>query len=103
MYLQTLIPDIKQIGHILPCAAVLNHFSHVQLFATLWTVVHEAPLSKGFSRQEYWSGLPCPPPGGLPDPGIEPTSPVTPALQVDSLLLNHLESPHIALGDGKLK
>ena len=103
MYLQTLIPDIKQIGHILPCAAVLNHFSHVQLFATLWTVVHEAPLSKGFSRQEYWSGLPCPPPGGLPDPGIEPASPVTPALQVDSLLLNHLESPHIALGDGKLK
>ena len=103
MYLQTLIPDIKQIGHILPCAAVLNHFSHVQLFATLWTVVHEAPLSKGFSRQEYWSGLPCPPPGGLPDPEIEPASPVTPALQVDSLLLNHLESPHIALGDGKLK
>ena len=103
MYLQTLIPDIKQIGHILPCAAVLNHFNHVQLFATLWTVVHKAPLSKGFSRQEYWSGLPCPPPGGLPDPGIEPTSPVTPALQVDSLLLNHLESPHIALGDDKLK
>ena len=41
---------------------------------TLWTVTHQAPLSKGFSRQEYWSGLPCPPPGDLPDPGIEPAS-----------------------------
>ena len=47
-------------------------------------VVHQAPLSMGFSRQEYWSGLPCPPPGGLPDPGIEPASPATPALQADS-------------------
>ena len=52
-----------------------------------WTVAHQAPLSMGFSRQEYWSGLPCPPPGDLPDPGIEPRSP---ALQVDSLLF---ESP----------
>ena len=42
---------------------VLNHFSHVQLFATLWTVARQAPLSMGFSRQEYWSRLPCPPPG----------------------------------------
>ena len=41
---------------------------------TLWTVAHQAPLSMGFSRQEYWSGLPCPLPGDLPDPGIEPTS-----------------------------
>ena len=49
------------------------------------------------------SGLQCPPPGGLPDPGIELVSPMTPALQADSLLLNHLESPHIALGNGKLK
>ena len=44
------------------------------LFATLWTVAHQAPLSVGFSWQEYWSGLPCPPPSDLPDPGIEPTS-----------------------------
>ena len=51
---------------------VLSRFSSVRLFATLWTVAHEAPLSMGFSRQEYWSGLPCPPPGDLPDPGIEP-------------------------------
>ena len=50
---------------------VLSHFSHVRLFATLWTVAHEAPLSMGFSRQEYWSGLPSPRPGDLPDPGIE--------------------------------
>ena len=41
-------------------------------YATLWTVVHQAPLSMGFSRQEYWSGLPCPPVGNLPNPGIEP-------------------------------
>ena len=46
--------------------------SSVQLFATPWTVAHQAPLSLGFSRQEYWSGLPFPPPGDLPDPGIEP-------------------------------
>ena len=56
--------------------------SHVQLLATPWTVAHQAPLSMGFSRQEYWSGLPCPPPGGLPDPEIKPRSP---ALQPDSL------------------
>ena len=55
-------------------ACVLSLFSHVQLFETLWTVVHWAPLFMGFSRQEYWSRLPCPPPGELPDPGIEPAS-----------------------------
>ena len=53
---------------------VLSHFCHVQLFATLWTAAHQAPLAMGFSRQEYWSGLPFPPPGDLPDPGIEPAS-----------------------------
>ena len=57
-------------------------WSHVQLFATLWTVAHQAPPSMGFSRQEYWSGLPFPSPGDLPDPGIEPRSPV---LQADAL------------------
>ena len=50
---------------------LLSHFSRVQFFATPWTVAHQAPLFMGFSRQEYWSGLPCPPPGDLPDPGIE--------------------------------
>ena len=53
--------------------------------ATRWTVAHQAPLSMGFSRQEYWSGLPFPTPGDLPDIGIELASPVSPALQVDSL------------------
>ena len=61
-------------------ACMLSHFSCVQLFATLWTVACQAPLSMGFSRQEYWSGLPSPPPGDLPNPGIEPISPASPAL-----------------------
>jgi len=59
---------------------VLNAFNPVQIFATLWTVAHQAPLIPGFSRQEYWSGLPCPPPGDLPSPGIEPRSLTSPAL-----------------------
>ena len=60
----------------------MKSFSRVQLFVTPWTVAHQAPLSMGFSRQEYWSGLPFPSPGDLPDPGIEPRSP---ALQVVAL------------------
>ena len=60
-------------------SSVLSHFSHVQLFATLWTLALQAPLSTGFSRQEYWSGLPCPPPGHLPNPGMEPVSLKSPA------------------------
>ena len=52
---------------------------------TLWTVDHQAPLSMGFSRQEYWSGLPRPPSGDLPNPVIKPTTPTSPALQTDSL------------------
>ena len=56
--------------------------SHVEFFVTLWTIGHQAPLSMGFPRQEYWSELPFPPPGDLPNPGIEPGSP---ALQLDSL------------------
>ena len=56
------------------------YFSCVQLFVTLWTLVHQAPLSMGFSRQEYWSGLPYPPPGDLPNPRIEPASLTSPAL-----------------------
>ena len=59
---------------------MLNCFIHVQLFATLWSIACQAPLSMGFSRQEYWSGLPCPPPGDMLIPGIEPTSVVSPAL-----------------------
>jgi len=54
---------------------ILSRFSHVQLFATLWTVAHQAPLSMGFSRQEYWGGLPFPSLGDPPHPGIKPMSP----------------------------
>ena len=75
------------------CVCVLSRFSCVHLFAIPWTVAHQAPLSMGFSRQEYWSGLPCPPPGDLPDPGIKLLSPVAPALQEDSLPLSHRGSP----------
>ena len=57
----------------------------VWFLMTQWTVACQAPLSMRFSRHAYWSGLPCPPPGDLPDPGIEPVSPVSPALQADSL------------------
>ena len=59
---------------------MLSCFSHVQLCAILWTVARQAPLSTGFSRKEYWSGLPFPPPGDLPEPGIEPTSLMFPSL-----------------------
>ena len=73
---------------------MLSSLSQVRFFATLWTIAHQAPLSMGFSRQIYWSGLPCLPAGDLPHPGIEPESPVVPALQADSLLLSHQGSPH---------
>ena len=59
-------------------------------FETLWTGAHQTPLSMGFPRQEYWSGLPFPSPRDIPDSGMEP---VSPALQVDSLPLSHLKSP----------
>ena len=67
---------------VLTC--VLCRFSLVRLSMTLWTVASQAPLSMGFSKQEYWSGLPFPPPGDLPNPGIEPRSP---AWEVDALPL----------------
>ena len=60
-------------------ACVLSHFCRVRLFAIPWTVAHQAPLSMGFSRQEYWSRLPCPPAGDLHDAGIERASLTSPA------------------------
>ncbi len=57
------------------CIVKVKLLSRVRLFATPWTVAHQAPLSMGFSRQEYWSGLPFPTPGDLPNPGIKPGSP----------------------------
>ena len=68
------------------CRVSQHVFSCVRLFVTTWTVAHQAPLSMGFSWQEYWSGLPFPPPGDPPDPEIELVSPV---LQADSLTLSH--------------
>ena len=61
---------VSSAGHV--CACGLSRFSCVWLFVVLWTAAHQAPLSMGFSRQKYWSGLPCCPPGDLPNPGTEP-------------------------------
>ena len=64
--------NLKQILHytLIPNVCMLSHFNQVWLFATPWTVVHQAPLFMRLSRQEYWSGLPCPAPGDLSDPGF---------------------------------
>ena len=80
--------EIKQFHfHICWCfitllMLVLSRVSHVQFFVTLWTIARQALLSMGFSRQKHWNGLPCPPPGDFPNPGIES---VSPALWADSL------------------
>ena len=74
-------------------------FSRIWLCATPWTVPHQTPLSMGFSRQEYWSGLPCPPPGDLPNPEIKPRSP---ALQVDSLQSEPPGKPKMEAAAAKL-
>ena len=71
-----LLPPITSSQIVIPCCV----FSHLQLFGTPWTVACQAPPSMGFPRQGYWSGLPFPPPGGLPDPGIEAASTQAPAL-----------------------
>ena len=74
--------NLIKIEDIWPSEVKVKLLSQVWLFATPWTVAYQAPLSMGFSRQEYWSGLPFPSPGDLPDSGIEPRSP---ALQADAL------------------
>ena len=79
------IATIKNEAFFLHCCCLVTKLS--DSFAALLTVAHQAPLSMGFPSQEYWSGLLCPPPGDLPKPGIKP--PESPALQVNSLLLNH--------------
>ena len=80
--------------HACVCVCVLSH-SVVSdwLSVTPCSVAHQAPLSMGFPRQGYRNGLPFSPPGDLPDPGIKPMSPVSPALQVNSFILSHLGSP----------
>ena len=80
---------------VLGCSWVLSSFSWVQLLVILWTAAHQAPLSMGFSRQENWSGLPCPPPRDLPDPGLELASL---ALQVHSLPTEPPGKPEPVLG-----
>ena len=72
--------SVTQLGLEMGC--VLSSFSCLPLRGPTVCVAHQAPLSMGFSKQEHWSGLPCPPPGDLPNPGMEPRSP---ALQADSL------------------
>ena len=71
-------------------------FSHVWIFVTPWTVASQAPLSVGFSRQEYWTGLPFSTPGDLPDSGIKPTSLASPAWQADALQLAQTRKPEKA-------
>ena len=74
------------------CKHVCVVASVISVSETLWTVACYVPLSIEFCRQKYWSRFLCPPPGDLPNPGIEPSSPVVPALQADSLPLRHLEA-----------
>ena len=75
------------------CACVLSRFSRVCFCVTLWIIARQAPLSMGFSRREYWSGLLRPPPRDLSDPYVELVSPVASALQAASLPLSHRERP----------
>ena len=83
-------------------ARMLRHFSQVRLFATPWTIACQAPLSMGFFRQEYWSGLPCPPPGGLPDPGIQPASLMSPALAGSFFTTRATWEAQVWVGSGQL-
>ena len=73
------VPELRYFAHNSGCVRVCSVLSRVRLFVTPWTIACQAPLSMRFPRQEHWSGLPFPPPGDLPDPGIEPKS-VAPAL-----------------------
>ena len=82
IYIKCERQDLKTWKYFQVCACVLSHFSRAWLFATLWTVACRAPLSMGFSRQEYCTGLPCPPPGNLPSLRIEPVSLTSSALAV---------------------
>ena len=80
------------------CACVLNCFSRVRLFVTPWTIALQASLSMRFSRQKYWSGLPCPLPEDIPDPRLRPTSLMPPASQAGSLPLAPPGKPSTELG-----
>ena len=82
VYITSAWTDISQFFNDHAVKSEVKSLSRVQVFATPWTVAYQAPQSMEFSRQEYWSGLPFPSPGDLPDPGTEPGSP---ALQADAL------------------
>ena len=80
---------------------MLSLSSRAWLFGTLWAVAHQSPLSMGFSRQEYWSGLPCPPPGDLPNPEIKPTTLMSPALAGGFFTTSTTWEAH-SMGEGKI-
>ena len=73
---EVIVKSVKSLVYMIVDGSEVKLLSRVQLFVTPWTVAYQAPRSMGFSWQEYWSGLPFPSPGDLPDPGIEPGSPV---------------------------
>ena len=82
--------------HPLPfCVCPFSRFSRVRLLLSPWTVAHQASLLVGFPRQEYWSGLPRPPPGDLLNPGIKPVSPVAP--EWESIYNAPTENPEVAI------
>ena len=87
----SILTSLVKTSHMWTC--VLSHSVMFQLFATPWTVACQTPLSMEFFRQEYWSRLPFPPPGDLPDPGIEPWSPESPSLASEFFTTEPLGSP----------
>ena len=89
-----IILEVRASTYQFVCACVLSCFSCIQLFATIWSVAHQAPLFMGFSRQEYGSGLPCTPPGDLPDPGMNLCLQHLLHWQSGSLSLCHLGRRH---------
>ena len=84
----------SHLHHCMKWRSEVKSLSRVRLFATPWTVAYQAPPSIGFSRQEYWSGLPFPSPGDLPDPGIEPRSPTLQADALTTVAWRSLNSEH---------
>ena len=85
LYIHGNKPTERQSAQGMESESEVKSLSRVRLFATPWTVAYQAPPSMGFSRQEYWSGLPFPSPGDLPDPGIKPRSP---AFQLSCLVVS---------------
>ena len=90
------LPNFQLIYHLYNVrVCAVSHFSCVQLFVTLWTTACQASLSVGFSSQEYWGGLPCPPPRNLPDLGIEPRPLMSPALAEKFFTISSTGKAHL--------